>query len=392
LLLAADRQRGLALIELESVPEDCRECPLADTSARPAETIHTITNPNGLESLWMYAGGSVRQQVQTSLDQAKPETTVRVLLAQLPVGGGDAGAPVLNDDGLLVGVVTTRQGAQQLAAYCLDVSELRSFLTATGPLWNPGNAEDYRRRGRHYTHTGQYRRAIAAFTAALQRDAENSACLVERAQARQLAGYADLAVRDCTEALRIAPGLVSAYCGRAAAFNELGQLDQALADCAAALRLNPKCALAFSQRGQTFRLRGEIDRAIADCGEAIWLDPNQASAFFQRGLAFLQKGDTSKAILDVTRAVELEPHRAAFVRRRGDIYRHMSEVHRALADYRQALDIDPRDYRCLFRRGFLLAEAGQSEQALADFRHGLQTLGFAFWAQWAGPVNSALLP
>ncbi|MFN4259818.1 MAG: serine protease [Gemmataceae bacterium] len=129
-VIATDERRNLALIELESVPPDVVPLPLAQTSPVPGEALHCIGNPNGIEAVWVYSAGVVRQLVPANLEQTKEKPDPLVVLAQLPLHSRDGGAPVLNDGGQLVALTSGRDAPQQLASYCLAVSEVRAFLRA----------------------------------------------------------------------------------------------------------------------------------------------------------------------------------------------------------------------------------------------------------------------
>ena len=55
----------------------------------------------------------------------------------------------------------------------------------------------------------------------------------------------DLAVRRFTEAIRLKPEFVAAYCNRGAAYESKGDHDKAIADLTEAIRFKPNDALAF---------------------------------------------------------------------------------------------------------------------------------------------------
>src|SRR5262249_54527176 len=95
-VLARDVNRQLALLELAAVPADARELSLAAAGPPPGARVHGLGNPNGIDALWVYQTGNVRQRLRTALNPAEPETRVSVLMAQLPVSAGDGGGPLVD--------------------------------------------------------------------------------------------------------------------------------------------------------------------------------------------------------------------------------------------------------------------------------------------------------
>jgi S1-C subfamily serine protease len=324
-VLARDAGRNLALIEVDALPGDAKDMPLAEGPPEPGGRLHAIGNPNSVEALWVYAAGTVRQLGRTRLDPSQETKEVRVIVAQLPLSDGDSGGPVLDDRGRLVGVVSGKDAPQQLVGYLLDVREVQAFLDATRPLREPRGAGELLRRAALYARLRLAARAVADCDAALQVDPTNSAALVERASARLMTGDGDRAIADCDAALRIDPKSVLAHVRRAAALTVKGEPTPAVADCDMALNIDPKSAVAYCARGDARRLKGELDGALADLDEAIWLDVNLAPAYLTRGLVRGARGEHGPAAADLTRATSLAPNDpaawralAAALRKKGD--------------------------------------------------------------------------
>jgi tetratricopeptide (TPR) repeat protein len=372
-VLARDTARNVALIEAESLPDGVAELPLASDSAVPGERVHALGNPNSIEALWVYTAGAVRQVCHASLTDGKqPEP--RVVLAQLPLGGGDSGGPIVNDSGKLMALASGKEGPQQLLSYCLDVGEIRAFVAETRPRWAPQTAATYRQRAAHYLRTRQYDRALADYAEALRLEPRDASLFSDRAAVYSRKGETERALADCEQALRLDPRLAVAYCRRAAVRVSRGHLEQALADCAEALRFDEKCAEAYSERGKVRRLQGELDAALADCDKAVLLDPNLAAAYFERALVHVARGADERAVADYTRAIEFDPQDAVAYRLRGDAYRRQHEPKAALADYTQALERNPMDGLALWGRGLLFASQGDDDKALADYARAVSLL------------------
>jgi tetratricopeptide (TPR) repeat protein len=370
-VLARDARRGLALVELESVPSTASELKVAADDAEAGEPIHAVANPNNVEALWLYTAGSVRQLGRTRLDPDREDEALAVTL-ELPPRAEDSGGPVVNDRGEVVGTLCDKEGPQQQVSYAVAASEMRAFLAEMRPWWDPRTAADHRRRGALFTHTRHHEQALADYTRALQLDPDHATTYSDRARVYLRKGEADKALADCDRALQRDTKLAPAYCHRAAALGQKGEVRRALADCARALQLDPVCAAAHATLANLHRLEGDLPRALAASEEAIRLDPNLAEAYYERALVYSGKGDQERAIIDFTRVIEFDPLLADAHRRRGDAYRLSNQLKPALADYTQALDLDARDAVAWHHRGLTWSRREEHEQAVADFSEAIR--------------------
>ena len=87
-------------------------------------------------------------------------------------------------------------------------------------------------------------------------------------------GEYDKAIATFTKAIELDPELALAYNNRGWAYIQLGQYEQAIADCTMAIELDPELALAYNNRGWAYFELGQYEQGIADCTRAIELDPN----------------------------------------------------------------------------------------------------------------------
>lgn len=87
-------------------------------------------------------------------------------------------------------------------------------------------------------------------------------------------GQYDRAVADYTKAIQLNPIYANAYNGRAWAYLKLGEAKKALSDSNKALSLSPQYAPAFDIRGHILEALGQEDNAIADFRRALELDPS----------------------------------------------------------------------------------------------------------------------
>jgi hypothetical protein len=186
-VIARDPARDLALLRLDSVPESTRAVPVAATPPAAGDPVHVMNHPGGLEFAWVYASGSVRQHGRMALavDENAPRVTVNVL--QVPAQAQSPGGPVLNDRGELVGVLSAREGAQQVG-YAAATEDVARFLDGI-PTDRPARTLSGL-LARTKTIPGRLARSVAEALAA-------------RATERLKAGHRYEALDDCAVALAL---------------------------------------------------------------------------------------------------------------------------------------------------------------------------------------------
>jgi tetratricopeptide (TPR) repeat protein/S1-C subfamily serine protease len=378
-VLAVDARRNLALVELLTLADDVHEFRLAPEKPSPGESVHAIGHLQRAEMLWLYNGGWVRQTGTANLGQTNDSPDPAVILVQTALGEGEAGGPLLDDRGTVIGVVSGKSAPQQQIAYAVSAVEVRTFLDETKSSWRPATPADWCARGAVFIKARLYDRALADFDAALAADATFALACSERSHTNLLRGNADLALADAERALRLDGKLAVAYVRRAAARCARGEAKDAVADCDTALSLDRDNALAFAVRSDARRRLGDLDHALADCDEALWRDRKLAVAHFYRGLVHSEKGEPLHAINDFDRALTHDDQLGEAYRARGDAHWARDDVKAALADYERALELHPADAAALHGRGRCRAARHEYDSALSDFdaavRHAPRLVG-----------------
>jgi S1-C subfamily serine protease len=187
-VVARDRGRDLAIVQLERIPDGVPALPLAERSVSPGQSVHSIGNPGGSGALWVYTPGKVRQvymkRWKAELDGKIVEFRAEVVETDSATNPGDSGGPLVDDAGRLVAV--TQGGATQanLLSTFIDVSEVKRFLnqaeTRRASGWSggddSGNVVASRDGGRFFSPA-----AWSDFQAAAKRlrDAKNLDIVVE---------------------------------------------------------------------------------------------------------------------------------------------------------------------------------------------------------------------
>jgi S1-C subfamily serine protease len=365
-VLARDPKRDFALIEVEALPEKARQLSLGKKEPAAAEKVHALSHPSGVEFLWLYSAGTVRQAANVELvsvlmgESAKP----RSLLLQIPHQGGSAGGPVVNERGELVGMLAAKEAAQQQLGYAIAAAELDAFIESARPLFAPKTGEDFRKRGERLLAFGKIRDGSSAYLEAMKLDMPRSKHL-----ARELAD-ALLRLGDSKGAAALCGLLLDQKKPTAADLARVahaeacsGKTEQVRARCVEIFKQDAKVARAYLARG----LVSSGKEALADFDEAIFLDAKLVEAYRARAALCEKRDDYDKALADYSRAIELDPYFPDTIRRRAALYLKRNEPKRAVADCERLIDLLPRDaasYRALAGAWLVQGDEAQALPAL----------------------------
>lgn len=136
-VVAVDRKRDLALIQLDKVPEGIEAAKFAAASASPGDSVESIGNPGSSDALWVYTSGTVRSVYRKQFRTGAGDHEFTVVETQSPINTGDSGGPVVNASGELVAIAQAIAPNARLVSYSVDVSEVKGFLNGpwkTAPL------------------------------------------------------------------------------------------------------------------------------------------------------------------------------------------------------------------------------------------------------------------
>ena len=182
-------------------------------------------------------------------------------------------------------------------------------------------------------------------------------------------GQFEKAIADHSVAIQTDPTYAAGYMHRGNAYARHGDYDRAIADQTEALRIDPRDTDVFYNRGYTYSHKGDHERAIADYSAGIVLDPSNARLWGQRcwSRAVLGK-QLQEAIDDCTKASSLAPMIPQILGYRGLIYLKLGQFARALDDYEAALTLtkNPNNAEWLYGRGLAKVKSGDSSGGNAD--------------------------
>jgi tetratricopeptide (TPR) repeat protein len=208
------------------------------------------------------------------------------------------------------------------------------------------------------------RRVLGWFQDALDRNTQGVARLVDHDYERAIADFSAAIQRD--------PQFPAAYHNRGLAYFQLGRVDEALADLDAELTLAPDSVDAMGLRGNIRMQRGDLDGAIADLDAALRLAPCRADLRVSRGAARVGKGDYEQAIVDFSTVLRSSPRDASALGGRGLARFMCGENELAIADLNEAIRLNPADAFAHTNRGAALAKRGDYARAVADFDRAIR--------------------
>jgi tetratricopeptide (TPR) repeat protein len=382
--------RDLALIQLDSLPPDIRELPLAASSPIPGEPVYSIGNPGASGALWVFTSGDVRavyrKRWSTRIGNASIWREARVVETSSPTNPGDSGGPVVNTKGEVVGVTEGGNTMARLVSTSIDVADVREFLAQANRVMEPRNAADYFLRGCHFEYLRLHELAIEAFSEVLRLEPRNAlACLGRGNNFVSKQDY-DTAIADYSKAIEIDPRCDLAYHNRGIAYRRKQETERAIPDFTRAIQLRPTYAAAYLERGNCYTDKGLLERAIADFRCVINLNDAATLAWGHNGLGLClaRKQNFAAAAAEFTKALSIEPYVASFWDSRAWVLLETKQYEEALPDLDQALKLNPAMDSAWHRVGRVYFHRRDYTHAIAAYSKAILLNPAAPFTSWVG--------
>ena len=119
--------------------------------------------------------------------------------------------------------------------------------------------------------------------------------------------FANRALRDYTEAIRMRANYHEAYRSRAALFFSVGRLDPCLADLKWGIQMDPAASTAHSDLGTYFQHTRRPEEALNCYARALELDPENIRALSNRAAIKTERRDYPGARADLESALKVNP-------------------------------------------------------------------------------------
>lgn len=379
--------KDIALVQVDCSEDKLHPMLLATSAPRQGERVAAFGSPLGLQQ-------SVSEGIVSAVRESEElkafgpmEINARLIQTTTPISKGNSGGPLVNMQGLVVGVntMTFRPLGGENINFAVAMSELPSLVLAKSESVSPLPFRDLKndeqdqieRRARSLHDAGDYNSAIAAYSEAIRLNPQSSELYQKRGFSHRCKGDHDSAIADYSEAIRLNPQEAFNYSSRAFAYREKRVYVSAIADYTEAIRLDPKKALYYSSRGNTYLQQSDYDLAVADFTDAILLWPEFfsiaiANDFASRGYAHQLKGDDDAAIADYTEAIRLNPKLSHAYVNRGLVYSERKDFDRAITDFTNAIRVDPKNAEAYLKRAVTYSLMIDIESAIADLTDAIR--------------------
>ena len=131
-VVAHDKRRDLALIQLDRIPDGVEALPFSKSDPAQGDNVHSIGNPGASGSLWVYTHGLVRsvyvKEWKAGGENLLLDLKARVVETDSPTNPGDSGGPCVSDRGELVGVTQGGSRSANAIALFIAYTEAEDFI------------------------------------------------------------------------------------------------------------------------------------------------------------------------------------------------------------------------------------------------------------------------
>lgn len=393
----------LALLQLgEELPEGLQALELAEQTAAPGETIHSVAGSTvGSQSLWVYSTGHVRQTVRGFMANDYEAT---LLESDMATNQGNSGGPVVNDRGQVVAVVEGHRTDARLVSIYIGLESLVEYLSDALRCVHPETVEDLVFAANRQLDDGRPNPALELVNQALEIEPESAELVAlrgwcwyynsdpETARAdfseaieldRKLAdahsglGYLCLdeddlegAIKHFTNAIRNAPHSAEYLVARGMAREALKNFENAHRDFDNAVRKDSEAYEAIKRRGYCSIEMRNMDEGLEDLEQVVDLFAEDPEIFFYYGKAFVRKENYDTALKFFSHSSELDPSYARAQLGLGITYMRMEELEVAGEHLAQAYELDSSDPEINFIFGMQRLQVGD-DSGLALVAHAV---------------------
>jgi tetratricopeptide (TPR) repeat protein/pimeloyl-ACP methyl ester carboxylesterase len=227
-------------------------------------------------------------------------------------------------------------------------------------------------RGDRDVKQGQLRRAVDAYSQAVDRRPDFEPSYSARARAFTSLKNFDLALKDYDKAVSLNPNGVESYIDRAGLFEKLAQFDNAKMDYAQALKLEPNSNRALYNRSLLYTRLSDYDHAIEDLDRSISINPTRAMDWNNRCYVRALRNELDGALSDCDSAISIKGDDAVIRDTRALIYLKLGRYDDALAEYNEALKLNPKLAESLYGRSIAKRRKKDLRGSELDFKSALR--------------------
>ncbi|HTL89419.1 MAG TPA: tetratricopeptide repeat-containing serine protease family protein [Leptolyngbya sp.] len=266
IVVARSSQTDLALIQIRP-KKRLPSLTFQNVPPKTGQKVYAIGDPNGLER-------SLSDGIVSRID---PSGQIQYTAT---VSFGSSGGPLLDEDGLVIGVVRAGYPGTNLN-FAIPVAAAHRLLKPQGlAAQQRQQIESYLLAGNLQMRQGNYQKGIAILTEGIRRYPNVAALYTNRGAVKGVLGDYRGELSDYTRSIQLEPSSL-AYSNQAILYSRLKQPQQALKALTEAINLNREWG--EGNLGEAFYDRGRIYAQLNNPKAAI-SDFKQAARFFsQRG-------------------------------------------------------------------------------------------------------------
>jgi tetratricopeptide (TPR) repeat protein len=360
------RHCDLALLQLESLPEQAKSLTLAETSAAPGQRVHSIAgNSAGSESLWIYSTGHVRQVATGTLANGYEST---LLESDMATNQGNSGGPVVNDQGQVVAVVEGHRTDARLVSIYVDLQALVSYLEEGLRCVAPQTYEDFDFVIQRHLAEDRYETALKLAGQMHKLDKKRGQPLAYRGWCFLLKEDFDTARQEFNKAIKNDDQCGDAHAG----LGQLAVLDEdyetAIEHFSAAISCENDNLKYQQGRAQVRLLQGEFETAKKEFERILKQDPTAHQAIFGLGYAEVQLGEYDNGMQRfdylLTHHTGDYQNNPELFYQAGVAFEGMENLENAVGSYAHAIELDPNKVEAHRELGGLLIRVQNFDKAV----------------------------
>lgn len=127
-VVSRNAQKDLALVQLDSLPSEAKEVPLARTQVKPGQSVFAIGNPGDNPQLWNFKPQKVKSVDHKIVRSPSVLLDAMVIMTDVEGRKGESGGPLVNERCELVGLKQGMLVAKPEEGLFVDLTEIKAFL------------------------------------------------------------------------------------------------------------------------------------------------------------------------------------------------------------------------------------------------------------------------
>ncbi len=366
------QNKYLDLIKLKvAIPADVlRWAPTAEQIPEIAEHVLVVGSPMGLE-----------QTVSEGIISAVRELPYvgRFFQLSAPISPGSSGSPVVNMNGLVVGVVTFQFIKGQNLNFAVGVKGLKKLMPlANAPTISEWTyaiskikhrlAEQLCKKGFEFSVRGEPKKALQYYKDATLKDPNNVIAWNGLGHCYAGLDQPEEAIATYKQAIRANIDNAELHVSLGNYYNKLGKLQDAVIAYKEAIRLNPDASTAHFRIGLAYAKMGHHEDAIRAHRQVLRINPQNADAHYNIGVTYSKTGDLQSALGAYQQAVRLNPNHFLAHNNMGIIYGELGQLNEGIQSFKEAIRINPDDGRAHFNIGSVFLRRGDKVAALDEYK------------------------